>query len=82
MNDFFVGQVTCYYEKIGFAALQLEEPLTIGDPIYIRGEGISLEQIVDSMRVGDEPIESGLPGESVCIRVVRKVCPGDRVYLE
>lgn len=77
-----VGKVSHYYSKIGVAVVDLTDSLTVGNKISIEGASTNLQQTVDSMQVEHEAVKIANRGNSVGMKVVDKVRPGDNVYIE
>lgn len=75
-----VGTVEHYYTKIGVAVVNLEDSLSVGDKISIEGATTNIQQTVDSMQVEHETVENAKAGDSVGMKVVDRVRPGDQVY--
>ncbi len=75
-----VGTVEHYYTKIGVAVVNLEGNLSVGDKISIEGATTNIQQTVDSMQVEHEEVENAKAGDSVGMKVVDRVRPGDLVY--
>lgn len=75
-----VGTVEHYYTKIGVAVINLEDSLSVGDKISIEGATTNIQQTVDSMQVEHETVENAKAGDSVGMKVVDRVRPGDQVY--
>ncbi len=78
MADFKIGQVTHYYDKIGVAVVDLSAPLHVGDRVRISGS-TEFHQTVESMQVEHEQVESAGAGDTVGIKIVQKVSPGDEL---
>ena len=75
-----IGEVTHFYNRIGVAALSLEDGLKVGDTIHIRGHTTNLVQQVESMEVDHRKLQSVGPQAHVAIEVVARVRDGDAVY--
>ena len=75
-----VGTVEHYYTKIGVAVINLEDELSVGDKISIEGATTNIQQTVDSMQVEHENVDVAKAGDSVGLKVVDRVRPGDNVY--
>ena len=80
MAQKLIGYVTHYFSRIGVAAIQLTDTLTVGDVICIRGATTDCEQKVTSMEEDHRPIETANKGQSVGVRVGERVRRRDRVY--
>ncbi len=76
-----VGQVTHYFSKVGVAAIDLSDRLSVGQRIHIRGHTTDMIATIDSMQIEHEQVTEAGPGASIGIRVSDKVRPGDMVYL-
>ena len=75
-----IGKVTHFYNRIGVAALSLEDGLKIGDTIRIRGHTTNFVQQVESMEVDHRTLQSVGPQAHVAIKVAERVRIGDEVY--
>jgi len=75
-----LGKVRAYDAKTREIELDLEEPLTVGDGVRVKGRTTDLTQRVERMRVGDRAVQSALPGETALVEVADRVRPGDAVY--
>ncbi len=74
-----VGKVSHYFDKIGVAALVLTGPLAVGDTVKISGHGTDFTQVVASMQIEHEVVQSGKKGDDVAIKVDQAVKEGDTV---
>ena len=75
-----LGKVRAYDEKTRRMTLLLEEPLSVGDLVRVKGRDTDLTQPVERMLVGRTPARSALDGELVSIEAADRVRPGDAVY--
>jgi len=75
-----VGKVTHYFTHLGVAALDLEEPLRIGDRIHIVGRSTNLAQEIESMEIDRKAVEIAYAGDDVAIKVVGRARSGDAIY--
>ncbi|MEM2872555.1 MAG: hypothetical protein QXD82_00100 [Nitrososphaerales archaeon] len=75
-----IGKITHYYPKIGVAVVELKAPLKVGDKILIRGSTTNFEQMVESMQIEHQDVQSAEAGKSVGLKVVQRVREGDIVY--
>lgn len=80
MPDEKVGVVNDYFARIGVAGVDLVGSLRVGDTVRFRGHTTDFEQIVESMQIEHQQVEEAGPGDSVGIKVVDRVRPGDVVY--
>ncbi|MBI3289443.1 MAG: hypothetical protein HYZ74_07995 [Elusimicrobia bacterium] len=75
-----LGKVKSYDARSGEMTLRLEEPVSAGDALRVKGKDTDLSQRVERLRVGRRAVQSALAGESVGVRVADRVRPGDAVY--
>ncbi len=76
-----IGKVAHYYPKIGVAVVELKASLKVGDKILIKGSTTNFEQIVESMQIEHQDVQSAEAGKSVGLKVVQRVREGDTVYV-
>ncbi|MCD6402384.1 hypothetical protein J7L36_00815 [bacterium] len=76
-----VGKITHYFGKVGVAVVKLRDVLKVGDTIKIVG-GIDtdFEQKVKSMEVDHKKVQTAKKGESIGLKVDKKVREGYQVY--
>ncbi len=75
-----VGEVTHYWRKISVAGIKLTDTLNVGDTIRVLGTTTDFEQIVGSMQIEHENIETAKKGQEIGLKVKEKVHQGDTVY--
>lgn len=75
-----IGKVEDYFAHIGVMALKLQEELSFGDTIHIKGHTTDLTQVVDSMQVEHQEVQKAKSGDSVGIKMKERVRKGDTVY--
>lgn len=76
-----VGKITHYFGHIGVAVIELSDALKTGDTIRIvGGTDTDFNQSVGSMEVDHKKVETAKTGDSVGLRVDRKVREGYKVY--
>jgi len=76
-----VGVVQNYFRKQGATAIRLlEGGLAVGDSIVIEGTSTYLEQEVESLMIGEDPVQEAVKGQDVGLRVVSRVRKNDRVF--
>ena len=76
-----VGVVTHYFPKISVGIIRLKTVLRIGRKIRFKGARDGFVQPVDSMQMNHRDIVIAGRGAEIGIKVVRRVHPGDKVYL-
>lgn len=79
-NVIEVGHVTHFFTKISVAVVELSAPLAVGDRILMKGPTTDFEQVVESMQIEHENIESAEAGQSIGLRVAERVREKDIVY--
>ena len=77
-----IGRVTHYFSHLSVAALSLDEPLSVGDRIHIKGHTTDLVQAVESLEVEHQRVDSAGPGDDVALRVDDHVRDHDSIYRE
>ena len=76
----FVGKVRAYDVKKHEMTILLEEPLSNGDAVRVKGRDTDLSQRVERLTVGKRCVQSALSGETVACSVADRVRVGDAVY--
>lgn len=76
----FLGKAKAYDPKTREITVELEEALTVGDGVRIKGRTTDLIQRVERLRVGARSVSSALAGETVLVEVADRVKPGDAVF--
>jgi putative protease len=76
-----IGKITHYFSDIEVAVIDLSAPLKEGDTIKIAGgQDTDFEQEVSSMQIDHEKVKSAKKGDSVGMKVDKKVHEGYKVY--
>lgn len=76
----FLGKVRAYDAKKQEMTIFLEEPLSAGDALRVKGSETDLSQRVERLTVGKRCVQSALSGETVVCSVADRVRVGDAVY--
>jgi hypothetical protein len=76
----FLGKVRTYDAKKHEMTIRLEEPLSTGDALRVKGKDTDLSQRVERLCVGKHCVQSALSGETVSCSVADRVRVGDAVY--
>jgi putative protease len=76
-----VGVVDKYYSKISVALVTLSGDLAVGDKIQIKGATTDFEQVVKSMQIEHESINSAKKGQMIGLKVENKVRLNDEVFV-
>jgi len=77
-----IGTVMHYFTHLSVAAVELTQPLRIGDRIHIKGHTTDLVQTVDSMQIEHTAVEQAGAGDDVALRVDDHVRENDQIYRE
>ncbi len=77
-----IGTVTHYFGHLSVAAVNLTEPLSVGERIRIKGHTTDLVETVRSMEIDHRPVEKAMPGDDVAINVTEHVREHDQLYRE
>jgi hypothetical protein len=75
-----LGMVRAYDAKKGELTILLEEPVSAGDAVRVKGRHTDLSQRVERLCVGKRCVQSALTGETVTLSVADRVRVGDAVY--
>lgn len=75
-----IGVVSHYFNKISVAAINLEDELTVGDTIHIKGHTSDFIQKVESIQLEHKTINQAKRGEDIGIRVKESAREHDVVY--
>ncbi len=75
-----IGKITHYFSKIGVAVIELSDDIKVGDKIRIEGATTSFEQVVESMEIENEKVETATVGQSIGLKVNERVRLHDDVY--
>lgn len=75
-----LGKVRAYDPKTREITVELEEPVSVGDGLRVKGRSTDLIQPVERLRVERRAVQSALAGETAAIEVADRVRPGDAVY--
>jgi hypothetical protein len=81
LSSLLVGQVIHYYSLSNVAKIELDAGnLHLGDTIHIKGNTTDFEQVVESMEIEHQNIETAGAGQTVCVKVRNEVQEHDKVY--
>jgi len=76
-----IGKVSGYFRKIGVAAIDITQgTLSVGDTIRIKGHTTDFTQLVESMQIEHENVQTAKAGDSIGIKVKDAVRDHDKVY--
>ncbi len=81
MSEQPVGEVAHYFNKAGVAGvLIIEGHLKIGDTICVVGHTTDFQQVIESMQIEHESVETATAGDQVGIQVIDRVRVHDKVF--
>ena len=80
MEEKEVGKITHYFERAKVAVLALKEPVKLGDKVHIKGTATDLTQVVGSLQLEHQPIQTAEPGMDAALLVDSPVHEHDHIY--
>ncbi len=80
MKEQRVGVVNHYYNNISVATVIMENEVTVGDTIHIKGNTSDFIQKVESIQLEHKNINQAKKGENVGIKVKEHAREHDVVY--
>lgn len=81
MPNVKIGKISHYFDKIGVAVVEVEdESLSVGDNIKIIGHGQEIDQVVESMQIEHEAVQTAEKGMSVGMKVTEPVKKDAEVF--
>ena len=80
MSGTQIGQITHYFDHLNVAALELTEPLHVGDTVHILGHSTDFQQKVTSLQIEHQAVEEAKPGDDVGMKVNQRVHPHDKIF--
>ncbi|MBR9681480.1 MAG: translation elongation factor-like protein [Candidatus Altiarchaeota archaeon] len=75
-----IGEVTHYFTGIEVSVIELKGKLKEGDTIALKGSSTDFEQKVDSMEIDRAKVKEAGPGQSIGMKMAKRVRPGDEVF--
>ena len=75
-----VGKVTNFFTNLSVALVELSDTLKEGDSISIEGSTTNIEQKAESMQIDRQAVHEAKKGDSIGLKVMDRVRPGDLVY--
>ena len=81
MAEHLVGTVSHYYGKLEVAGIELSSELKVGDTIHILGHTSDFTQIVDSIEIENQTVESAKAGEPIGVKVNERARVHDQVFV-
>lgn len=80
-KDKKVGVVTHFYGNLLVGIVKLSAPVKVGDTLRVSGKQTNFSQVVSSMQLEHQPIQSAKKGNEVGIKVDQAVREQDEVFL-
>jgi putative protease len=80
MKEQRIGVVSHYYTRLGVAAIIMEDELSVGDTIHIKGHTTDFIQKVESIQLEHKNINKAIKGQDVGIKVKEHAREYDVVY--
>ncbi|MFA5365126.1 MAG: hypothetical protein WC325_08115 [Candidatus Bathyarchaeia archaeon] len=75
-----VGRVSHVYDRINVAVVEVEDTITVGDLILIKGPCTDIEQTVKSMEIEHNKVQAAQQGQSIGMKVNGHVHTNDTIY--
>lgn len=75
-----LGVVEDYFAKVGVIAVKLEDEVSVGDTIHVKGHTTDFTQTITSMQIEHVNVEKASKGDSVGIKVQERARKGDIIY--
>ncbi len=82
MSEKKIGMISHYFGNISVAGIEIEKgKLEVGDTIRIKGHTTDFTQTINSMQIDLQTVETAKKGDSIGIKVSKRVREHDEVYL-
>ena len=82
MSEKKIGMISHYFGNISVAGIEIEKgKLEVGDTIRIKGHTTDFTQTINSMQIDLQTDEKAKKGDSIGIKVDKRVREHDEVYL-
>ena len=75
-----VGRVLHFFGRINVAVVEVNDTISIGDQIFIKGPVTDVEQTVQSMEIEHAKVNQAIAGQSIGMKMKRRVRENDTVY--
>jgi putative protease len=79
-NIIEVGSILHFFSKINVAVVELSTSLSVGDQILVKGPQTDFEQVVDSMQIEHENLQTAEKGQSIGLKMIQHAKEKDMVY--
>ncbi len=81
MDEQPIGTVSHFWGNLHVAGVELAGDVARGDTVHFLGNTTDFVQMIESMQIGHEAVESAGTGDSVGIKVDERVRVNDQVFL-
>jgi translation initiation factor IF-2 len=82
MSEKKIGMISHYFGNISVAGIEIEKgKLEVGDTIRIKGHTTDFTETINSMQIDQQTVEKAKKGDSIGIKVSKRVREHDEVYL-
>jgi putative protease len=75
-----IGKISHFFGNISVGIIELSDVLKAGEKIHIKGSSTDFEQMVDSIQIEHQNVDSAKSGDAIGIKVAQKVKENDQVY--
>lgn len=75
-----IGKIIHYFGKISVGIIELSDELKVGETIHFKSSTTDFEQVIDSMQVEHQNIDTAKAGDQVGLKIAQKVKEGDQVF--
>ncbi len=75
-----IGKISHYFGNIKVAVIELTDELKVDDKIRVVGGEIDFTQSVESLEVEHQKVKAAKKGDSVGLKVEKKIREGYKVY--
>lgn len=76
-----IGSIDHFFDQLGVGVVKLETgKLKVGDKVRIKGATTDFEQIIKSLQIDKNKVESIEKGQDAGVKLDEKARQGDKVY--
>lgn len=75
-----IGEVTHYFDKIMVAIVKAKKAVKKGDTLKFKTNKGEFDQVVESMQIDHQDVESAKSGSEFGVKVQEEVDKGDEVF--
>ena len=77
-----VGVITHFYNHIKVAVVKFKVPVKVGTNVLFKGATTNFSQVIESMQYEHEQIKIAKKGQSLGLKVAKRVREGDEIYIQ